>query len=279
MSKINSLIGQIDQVITNMQALANYGEGVDGPVIAMATKAADDLMVVLDAMTGEQAASPMHRVLFMFSTGIEGEMLVPAGTLAKFKARCEAIQSAFSLASLDKKDFHNTPQAPIPDELWCETVRQHNRFVKYFYADLGDWAQKPPTGETETLRPEDVAPLWHFLRLLRVPAQNWTGGHYHTVAQEIFDLLTTGETDEMEWNQPVLTPHQASGIIHLFAATFGLLDMPDLVVPIGRDYLTEAEDLLWCETCCAHSEFEDLFECTKEDCPLRAEYDQEDEDE
>jgi len=218
-------------------------------------------------------------VYFAFSAGLAKPIAVPPGTLAKCQRHVEEVEDKLRLVATRYRDNPAHWESRnrfdgIDDKVVCETVIEHNRWVRWFYDDLERWAKDPPEVH-EVLTPDDAQTFWHGLEMLRVPPERWDR-HYYRDQMERFYEAMRGRGDGIYWPTAKLTPKQAGAVIWLFS---DILDCGDirLEVPRGADRLASSYDgeYEWCERCGA-VENDDAANCRKRGCPVQANWCDED---
>lgn len=222
-----------------------------------------------------------YHVFFSFSTGLSKPLMVPKGTLGNIMAHVESVEIALGLEREQYRDnpvHWNTrgfPSDDLDDKLLCETVEEHNRWVRWLYDRFAEWAEKP-VENGETITPEDAAKFWHGLKQLTVPARRWTGDYYRARMETFYEVMRGRPTEGITWGTAKLTPKQAGAVIWLFS---DLLDPQDLrlEVPKGCDHLASSYygEYDWCERCGAVLP-EYAENCRKRGCPVQAEWCEED---
>ncbi len=247
-----------------------------------------------------------YHVFFSFSSGLNGPILVPAGTLRvcqEHVARVERVLGFKATKYLDNPAHWTStkPTTKVDDKTYCKVVEGHNEWVRWLYEMLGTWKKatpaEPPKGMWErqnwrdgewdlvtfghkefpppdTLTPEDAQTFWHGLVELDVPPARWTREHYVDRMEHIYAVMRGREHEGVTFNaKQALSPKQASAVVGLFAE---FLDANDcrLDVPNGHDYLASSYDggYDWCERC--GPVHPDAGGCRKKACPLVEEFDE-----
>lgn len=215
-------------------------------------------------------------VFFSMSVGLAKPHTVPKGTLLacqRHVAKVEAVLGLKAEKYLDNPAHWPSfrPSKEIKDEVLCETVRTHNRWVRWLYDRLAEWAHKPPTGETEELTPADAQTFWHGLEELEVPFDRWTSDYYRDRMEHAYEVLRGRESEGATFDEKALTPRQAAAVIRVFSEWMDKGDVR-LDVPKGCDYLASSADggYDWCERRgCGPMHPDDAARCRKRKCPLR----------
>lgn len=218
-------------------------------------------------------------VFFAFSTGLKSPLTVPAGTLAACQAHVAHVEEklGFEATKYGDNPAHwksTTPRAGVTDEVLCETARTHNEWVHWLYQRFGAWSATPPTGDTESLTPEDAQTFWHGLQEIDVPAARWTADYYRNRMEHVYEVLRGRGSEGVILDARALTEQQAGAVMRILET---YLDAHDLRLEVirGRDCLTD--DYAWCEKCGAVDR-EEAADCRKRGCPVRAEYRDDDAD-
>lgn len=222
-----------------------------------------------------------YHVYFGFSRGLSRPVMVPKGTMASIISHVEEIEAKLGLEREQylENPVHwksrGWPAADLKDEILCEWVEKHNRWVRWLYDRLAEWAEKPVT-DGEEITPEHAKAFWHGLQILRVDPDRWTGDYYRTRMEELYEVMRGRPTAGISINVPKLTPKQAGAVIYLFS---DFLDPKDLrlEVPKGCDHLASSYDgeYDWCSRCGAVLP-EYAENCHKRGCPVQSEWCDED---
>jgi hypothetical protein len=213
-------------------------------------------------------------VFFDFSVGLSATITVARGTLQRILAHVGKIEETLQLkqarfetnpAYWDRNDF-----AGIPDEVLCDTVEEHNRWVMQFYAQLSD-LEKNPVADGEALTPEDAQRFWHGLTRLNVPPHRWTREYYVARMESLYEVMRGRESEGITFDEKALTPKQAAAVIRIFDQYLDKHDMR-LDVPNGHDHLASSYDggYSWCEKC-GPMKSDDAMNCKRRKCPLISE--------
>lgn len=222
-------------------------------------------------------------VFFSFSTGLAETLTVPKGTKATFLSHVEEVETTLGLK---RETFGEGEEARIAwnhwDDNWkrgfpdvddkalCETVRQHNEWVRWVYGRFAAWS-KAPVADGETLTPDDAKTFWHGLSTLSVDPARWTREYYIDRMEHMYEVMRGREHEGVTFDEKALTQKQCSAVIRLFE---NFLDSNDcrLDVPNGRDYLASSYDggYDWCEKC-GPVHPDDIGACRKRKCPLASE--------
>jgi hypothetical protein len=220
----------------------------------------------------------MVRTWFAFASGLAKPVTVPVGTTAALATHVASVEARLGLCVTQYLDnpkhwdhwamkFEN-----VSDEVLCETVEEHNRWVRRTYRQLVDWYEKP-LASGEVLTPEACAEFWHGFEELVVPPERWTMEYYRARMESAYDVLRGCESEEgRTLGAPKLTPKQASAVIRVFEEYLDRHDLR-LEVPWGHDYLASSYDggYDWCGTCCRAMHPDDVGGCRRKKCELREE--------
>jgi hypothetical protein len=221
-----------------------------------------------------------YHVFFAFSTGLKSPLQVPAGTKARILAHVEGVEETLGLKRTKYKDnpvhwdsFDAEWRAGWPsvdDKTLCETIEEHNDFVRRLYHSIARWSKEPVEGG-EILTPEDAAEFWHGLSLLSVPPNRWTKDYYRSRMEALYEVMRGREAEGITFDEKALTPKQAGAVIRLFSQ---FLDPQDLQLEViaGQDRLGSSYygDYDWCEKCGQAMDPDDGAYCRKRKCPLAA---------
>lgn len=216
------------------------------------------------------------KVFFAFSLGLSKPLQVPIGTTALYLRHIEEIEDTLSLQREQYKDnpvhWSRNLFDGIDDDVLCETVEKHNRWVRQVYRDFQLWAAEPVEGG-DLLSPEQAATFWHGLELLTVPPARWTSDYYRARMETLYEVMRGRPTEGIHFDEKPLRPEQAGAVIGLFEQ---FLDPGDLrlSVPRGCDYLADLDHYRWCEKCGAVDDENNPFDvenCRKRGCPLKKE--------
>lgn len=219
-----------------------------------------------------------YAVFFDFSTGLASPIQVPKGTLVTILAHVGQVEKALCLIPVKPEvgerrwDITRKSFQGIEDELLCETVERHNRWVRRLYDQISEWSEKPPR-EGEEITPEAAAKFWHALRRLTVPPARWTSDYYRARMDSLYEVMRGRDSEGVSLDTKALTPKQASAAIRLFSEFLDTNDLR-LEVPNGHDFLASSYDggYDWCEKC-GPMISEDARCCRRRECPLREEED------
>lgn len=222
------------------------------------------------------------RTFFMFTAGLASPVLVPAGTRAALTAHVERVESVLGIV---RTKFESNPThwdradrsvatSPIKDDLLCDTVEEHNRWVRNTYRQFEKWLASPVV-DGELLTPVDAELFWFGLEELEVPVTRWTRAFYVERMNQVYDVLRGLESEEGErLEAPKLTPKQAAAVINVFSGYLDTYDMR-LDVPDGHDYLASSYDggYDWCGTCYKAIARDDprQWNCKRRKCEVREE--------
>lgn len=218
-------------------------------------------------------------VFFAFSTGLESSLTVPTGTKAAIRSHIEEVEQTLGL-----KRTRNADDAPeywdhwdkayregwpdVDDKLLCETIEQHNAWVRWLYARFEDWSATPTEGGEE-ITPQDADGFWFGLAELTVRPERWTRSYYVSRMEHLYEVMRGRESEGVSFDEKALTPKQAAAVMLILSPYMDTFDMR-LDVPKGRDYLASSYDggYDWCEKCGAVDP-DDANACRKRQCPLR----------
>lgn len=214
-------------------------------------------------------------VFFSFSSGLSAPLMVPKGT----KDVCvEHVLEVERTLSIPREKFKDNPpywdtcfkwKRSVDDEVLCETVIEHNEWVRSLYESFGSWS-KNPVVDGEVLTPEDAQQFWFGLRQLDVPIERWTADYYRNRMEHLYEVMRGRPSEGVDFDTKALTVRQAAQVILLFSA---YLDGGDirLNVPAGHDELAASCDggYEWCEKCCRAIDPDDIKNCRRKQCPLK----------
>ncbi|HEX5426556.1 MAG TPA: hypothetical protein VFW94_23615 [Candidatus Acidoferrales bacterium] len=240
-----------------------------------------------------------YRTFFLFAAGLAETLQVPRGTKAAIMAHVEEIESTLGLK---RTKFRDNPQhwdhfdenyrkgfPNIDEEILCETISNHNAWVREMYDKFAHWSEHPfkrgkghqaehcvdsgyPVGwRSEKLSPRDAKRFWHALEFLKVPVERWSMDYYRERMEHLYEVMRGRESEGVTFDMKPLTPRQAAEVIILFAEYLDDHDLR-LDVPNDRDYLASSYDggYQWCEKCGPVAEGDEDI-CKKRGCPIRAE--------
>jgi hypothetical protein len=219
---------------------------------------------------------PSFHTFFTFTQGLKSAVMVPHGTIRSCQRHVTEVERVlgFRKTRYKKNPAHwdKRVRVDVTDEVFCETATNHNRWVVHFYEDLAKWSADKPSGEVEKLTNRIAQTFWHGLEPIVVPVQRWTNDYYRDRMEHVYDVMRGREDEGASLGTEPLTTRQAAGVVILFAE---FLDRGDirLDVPNGYDDLRASYDggYDWCETC-GPMVWEDVGDCRKRRCPLRAEW-------
>lgn len=221
-----------------------------------------------------------YRTFFGLAVGLSKPITAPAGTLKSCQDHVAKVEA--TLGFRVERDENNPaywiakPQEGVSDDLLCRTALEHNDWIRRLYANIQEWHKKPPTGGTEVITLEDAQTFWHGLEIIHVPTERWTMTYYRDRMEHFYEVMRGRNSEGVSFDTKALTPKQAASVIILFAE---FLDHQDirLDVPNGHDSLRASYDggYDWCTKCGPVAE-EEVENCRKRNCPLRAERDKED---
>lgn len=225
-----------------------------------------------------------YHVFFSFSTGLAKPVSVPKGSKGAIAAHVLDVESKLGLKRVKFKknpvhwDSFKMDFSKVDDQLLCETVEQHNGWVRMWYENLAAWAKKPftkgsfPPPASETITPEEAQEFWHGFQMLSVPPSQWTREYYVSRMEHLYEAMRGRPSEGVVFDARALKPEQAAAVIGLFEEYLDSHDMR-LDVPKGRDYLASSYDggYEWCEKCGAVTP-DDGENCSKRKCPIRAEH-------
>jgi len=218
---------------------------------------------------------------FMLTTGLSKPMQVPIGTKASIIAHVEEVERVLGLKRtqyltnpvhwdhFDAAFRNGFPD--VDDKTLCETVENHNVWVRRLYSDMGEWSSNPPT-DGETITPEDASEFWHGLQQLEVHPHRWTADYYRARMETLYEVMRGRPTDGISFDTKALTVKQAAAVIRIFDQYLDPGDMR-LDVPDGYDYLASFDDggYDWCDTCFKPIHPDCVWECKRRKCSLKEE--------
>jgi hypothetical protein len=226
-----------------------------------------------------------YNVFFAFSSGLTKRLRVPAGTKRAIMEHVEEVEQVLGLKRSKYKDNpvhwdyfdpeYRNGFPSVDDEVLCETVLEHNAWVRRCYRQFGEWAKEPFKGgkgkRGEWITPKDAETFWRGFQELDVGPSRWTGEYYISRMESLYEVMRGRESEGVTFGAKALTPQQAAAVVNIFSP---FLDHNDrrLDVPNGHDYLASSYDggYSWCEKCGpAHPD--DADHCSKRGCPIRAE--------
>lgn len=206
-----------------------------------------------------------YHVFFAFSTCFKTSLFAPVGTLDAIRRHISNVEDALGLSP--PWDWHDPAlKAGFPDvadELLCETVREHNDWVRRLYSDTSKWFAEPVEGGEE-ITPAEAGSFWYALKMLKVEPDRWTEHYYRYRMEHFYEVMRGREDEGVTWQAKPLTPEQAAAVVWLFA---DLLDSHDirLDVPRGHDHLTSGDEHTWCTRCGAVTDA-DANACRRRPC-------------
>jgi hypothetical protein len=220
-------------------------------------------------------------VFFAFSTGLAKPVSAPPGTLASIHKHIEEVENALGIQHMESgtgKDAniawdhwddegYRAGFPDIDDKLLCETVANHNNWVRRLYDQLEGWYKKP-VKDGDKITPKDAELFWHGLHTLAVPPNRWTPEYYRERMEHAFEVMRGREDEGVSFDAKALTPAQAGAVVHLFE-TFLDPDDARLECPKGHDHLANSDEYDWCERCGAVDQT-DADNCRKRKCPVLA---------
>lgn len=213
-----------------------------------------------------------YHVFFSFSSGLAAPLWAPKGTKAAIK---EHIKEVERILRLKRTKYRDNPVhwdsfsrdfSQISDELLCQTISEHNRWVRGYYHNFGKWS-KEPVKDGEIITPKDAEKFWFGFEMFHVPPERWTADYYREQMEVCYRVMRGHPTQGITFETKALTPKQAGAVIWLFA---DFLDTHDirLEVPNGRDHLATSNEYDWCQKC-GPMDPDDAAGCRKRKCPLR----------
>lgn len=223
-------------------------------------------------------------VFFAFSSGLSKPIVVPKGTLASITAHIESVEKTLGLKRTQYRDnpVHWDTSDPayragfpdVDDETLCETIAEHNSWVRWLYDKFAQWAEDE-VEHGEAITPDDARSFWHGLQLLTVRPERWTADYYRNRMEHFYEVMRGRQQEGVTFPGPKLSPRQAAAVVWLF----DFLDPFDLRldVPKGCDYLASSYDggYDWCSRCGA-VEPDYVNNCRKRGCPVQANWCDED---
>lgn len=226
-----------------------------------------------------------YSVFFGFSSGLAKPLKVPVGTK---KAILEHVEKVERVLGLKRTQYEDNPVhwdhfdheyrngfPSVDDKTLCNTVEDHNAWVRGLYREFGEWFEKPFKSSKgrrgEWITPKDAKMFWHSLVELNVEVSRWTPEYYINRMEHLYEVMRGRESEGVTFGAKALTTEQAAAVVNIFSP---FLDKDDrrLDVPNGYDYLASSYDggYTWCEKCGAVTP-EDADACRKRKCPIRAE--------
>jgi hypothetical protein len=217
-------------------------------------------------------------VFFSFSSGLSAPLNVPQGTKQSYIEHVEHVEKTLGLKQTKYKDnpihWDNFRRnlSKIDDKVLCETVQEHNDWVRCSYDKFEEWSKNPVKKNAEQITPEDAQLFWHGFETLEVPVEKWTREHYVNRMEHLYEVMRGRDSEGVSFDEKPLTGKQAAAVIRIFDQYLDAHDMR-LDVPRDRDYLASSYDggYDWCEKCCCAVHPDDIGGCTKKKCPLREE--------
>ena len=215
-------------------------------------------------------------VLFEFSSGLNKPIRAPKGTLELWKNTVLKTERHLLLRRETWKGQERWVSTDVPadvaNNVYCETVEVHNKFVRWLYAHMHDW-QENPRDDFETIQPEDVNGFWFdALTIFAVPPERWTGEYYRARMHAVYHTLRGRPTEDMTFDPAPLTVAQAKDVVSLFAQWLDCDDV-NLDCPEGYDDLYSSEEYGWCPISGAiheNDEEEHGVNCEDSECEIRA---------
>lgn len=214
-------------------------------------------------------------VFFSFSTGLATPLKVPKGTKQSMLEHVEEIEKTLGLTRekyLDNPihwDRFKRDLSKIGDKVLCETVQEHNAWVRHCYDKFCEWSKTPVKENSEQITPKDAELFWHGFETLNVPLEKWTREYYVNRMEHLYEVMRGRDSEGVSFDEKPLTPKQAAAVIRIFDQYLDDNDMR-LDVPRDYDYLASSYDggYDWCEKCCCAVHPDDIGDCTKKKCPL-----------
>ena len=210
---------------------------------------------------------PSFFTYFTLTTGLREPLVAPAGTLARWTCHVESVETTLKIP-VERDGFDESlvrdvrPRWRLPrefdvdDETLCRVARDHNRWVRRAYEDLGRWMHETPTGDVETITLDQAAEVWRgFETFFDVPVQRWTRDYYQERAEHLYQVMRGQEDEGVQFGAPPLTIEQARAVTILMSQFLDTHDIR-LDVPRGWDSLANRYDgeYDWCEHCGAVAE-------------------------
>lgn len=239
-------------------------------------------------------------VHFSFSWCLAKTLTVPAGTKTQALDHVNEVQRLLNLeleppykgnleAYGDLYPSHwdtwkrNERWEKLDDKLLCDTVEQHNRWVRSMYENFGQYAEKPfvatPHVGTEELTPADAREFWHGLTVLEVPVERWTRDYYRARMEALYEVMRGRPEEGMDFDAHPLSQQQAAAVIRLFEQYVDGHDLRlDVVQQPGRgfnglDLLASSYDggYAYCDGCFKAIDPDSIGDCKRRKCPLMLE--------
>ena len=150
-----------------------------------------------------------YHVFFSFSSGLEKRIRVPAGTKKGIIEHIEKVEKVLGLkrTQYEKNPIHwdgfdsqFTQGFPgVDDEILCDTVLEHNAWVRRCYLDFSDWSEKPFKSSKghkgEWITPKDADKFWHGFQQLEVGASRWTPDYYIAQMEHLYEVMRGRESE------------------------------------------------------------------------------------
>ncbi len=192
-------------------------------------------------------------VFFAFSTGFRKPLNCPKGTLAAIRNHVAHVEEVLDLkvappGHWDHFDpVYRAGWPDVEDELLCDTVEDHNSWVRWMYARTADWASAEAVDGGDIITPEIGATFWHALTLLEVRPDRWTEDYYRGRMKHLYEVMRGRENEGYNFDAKALTPQQAGAVIRLLEEFLDPNDL-GLEVPVGHDYLASSYygEYSWC---------------------------------
>jgi len=221
-----------------------------------------------------------YRLMFDFTTGLAKPVMAPIGTKDRIIKHIEQVESVLGLKRMTVGEGEDACLAwdywderyragfpDVDDKILCETVSDHNAWVRRLYDQLGGWFTAP-VEDGEIITPDDARAFWHGLRTLEVRPDRWTADYYRDRMEHVFEVMRGGESEGVSFDAKALTPAQAGAVVHLFETFLDRNDMR-LECPKGHDRLASSDEYDWCSRCGAVAQ-SDADNCRKRKCPVLA---------
>jgi hypothetical protein len=162
-------------------------------------------------------------VFFSLSSGLSAPLFVPKGT----KQACvDHVLEVEKTLNIPRTKFKDNPEhwntasdwnvKAIDDELLCETVTQHNQWVRTLYESFGQWS-KAPVSDGEQLTPEDAQAFWFGLVILEAPLEKWTEDYYRNRMEHLYEVMRGRPSEGEYFDAEALSLRQAAEVIVLFS--------------------------------------------------------------
>lgn len=189
-------------------------------------------------------------MFFEFSIGISKAMRLPKGTIATVEQRIAETETALGITRETYNGelrWNHCPlvKATVTDGVYCSTVENHNRTVRWFHSILEDAHKKWITKDFDKLTPSKAKTFWFALSQLNVPVERWNDDYYQARMDALYSAFRGEETEGMSFDAKPLDTKQADAVIGMLS---GWLDHADIRLSVvrGDDHLSRSDDYMWC---------------------------------